>query len=49
MDLRNLTGEQGCQIFLDMYIIPKRGKINQITTTLPNGHKVYLMAVKYSK
>jgi hypothetical protein len=29
--------------------IPKRGKIYQITTTLPNGHKIYQMTVKYSK
>jgi hypothetical protein len=29
--------------------IPKRGKIHQITTTLPNGHKIYHMTVKYSK
>jgi hypothetical protein len=29
--------------------VPKRGKIYQIITTLPNGHKVYQMTVKYSK
>jgi hypothetical protein len=29
--------------------IPKLGKIYQLTTTLPNDHKIYLMAVKYSK
>jgi hypothetical protein len=27
--------------------IPKRGKIYLITTTLPNGHKILQMAVKY--
>jgi hypothetical protein len=41
--------EQGCQTFLDTIHIPKRGKIYQITTTLPNGHKIYQMTVKYSK
>jgi hypothetical protein len=29
--------------------IPKRGKIYQITTPLPNGHIIYLMTLKYSK
>jgi hypothetical protein len=29
--------------------IPKRGKIYEITTTLPNGHKIYQIIVKYSK
>jgi hypothetical protein len=29
--------------------IPKRGKIHQITTTLPNCHKMYQMTEKYSK
>jgi hypothetical protein len=29
------------------HIIPKRGKLYQITTTLPNGHKIYQMTVKY--
>jgi hypothetical protein len=29
--------------------IPKRGKLYQITTTLPNGHQVYQIAVKYFK
>jgi hypothetical protein len=40
---------QGCQIFLDT-IYQKRGSIYQITTKVPNGHKVYQMAVvKHSK
>jgi hypothetical protein len=29
--------------------IPKRGKIYQITTKLPNGYKIYQMAAIYSK
>jgi hypothetical protein len=29
--------------------IPKRGEIYQITTTLPNGHRIYQRNVKYSK
>jgi hypothetical protein len=39
---------QGCQIFIDT-IYQNGGKYTKITTTLPNGHKVYQMAVKYSK
>jgi hypothetical protein len=34
------TLDQGCQIFLDT--------IYQISATLPNGHKIYQMAVKYT-
>jgi hypothetical protein len=29
--------------------LPKRGEIYQITTKLPNCHKIYQMAVKYSE
>jgi hypothetical protein len=29
--------------------IPKRGKIYQITTIFPSGHKIFQMPVKYSK
>jgi hypothetical protein len=32
-----------------LHNIPKWGKIYQIATTLPNGHKIYQMAVVYSK
>jgi hypothetical protein len=32
-------------LFLDTIHIPKRGKIYQITTTLPNGHKIYITAL----
>jgi hypothetical protein len=39
---------QGCQIFLDT-IYQTEGKMYQITTTLPNGHKIYQMTVKYYK
>jgi hypothetical protein len=31
------------------YNIPKRGKIFQMTTKLPNAYKIYPMVVKYSK
>jgi hypothetical protein len=27
----------------------KLGKIHQITSKLPNGHKIYQMAIKYTK
>jgi hypothetical protein len=40
--------EQGCQIFLGPNI-PKREKYNKWPQTIPNGHKVYQMAMKYSK
>jgi hypothetical protein len=32
-----------------LYNIPKPWKIYQITTTLPNGHNIYQMLLKYSK
>jgi hypothetical protein len=32
-----------------LFDVPKWEKINQITTKLPNGHKIYHMAVIYSK
>jgi hypothetical protein len=31
------------------HYLPKRGKIYQITTTLPNCHKIYQMTVAYFK
>jgi hypothetical protein len=37
----------GCQIFLDT-IYQNEGKYTKLTTTLPNGHKIYQMTVKYS-
>jgi hypothetical protein len=41
--------EQGCQIFRDT-IYQKVGKyMYQFDTKLPNSHKMYQMAVKYSK
>jgi hypothetical protein len=47
--LRPFCASQGCQIFLDT-ICQKDGKYTyQITTTLPDGHKIYQMTVKYSK
>jgi hypothetical protein len=44
---RKASQRQGCQIFLDT-IYQKPRKMYQITTTLPNGHKIYHMAVNYS-
>jgi hypothetical protein len=40
--------DQGCQIFLDP-IYQNGENIYQMTTTLPNVHKIYQMSVKYSK
>jgi hypothetical protein len=51
MDLSRPTprrGNQGCQIFLCPNI-PKREKYTKLPQTIPNGHKIYQMAVKYSK
>jgi hypothetical protein len=51
------SAEQGCQIFLRTTYqnIPKRGKLNQTTTTytkwsqtVPNGRKIDQMAIKYT-
>jgi hypothetical protein len=38
---------QGCQIFL-YTIYQKRGKIYQITTTLPNDRKIFQMTIQYT-
>jgi hypothetical protein len=35
------------RFFFTQYI--QRGKIYQTTTTLPNGHKICQMAIKYAK
>jgi hypothetical protein len=40
--------EQGCQIFLGPDI-PKRENYTKRTQTIPNGHKIYHRALKYSK
>jgi hypothetical protein len=41
------TLNQGCQIFLGRYNIPKRGKMYQKRPqNIPNDHKIYQMAVK---
>jgi hypothetical protein len=39
---------QGCQIFLGPNI-PKREKYTKWPKTIPSGHTLYQMAVKYSK
>jgi hypothetical protein len=39
---------QGCQIFIRTNI-PKREKYNKWPQTIPNRHKLYQMAIKYSK
>jgi hypothetical protein len=41
------TIDQGCQIFLVK--IYQNGEITHITTKLQNVHKIYQMAVVYSK
>jgi hypothetical protein len=40
--------DQGCQIFLDPNI-PKWEKYTKWTQTKPNGHKLYQMAITYSR
>jgi hypothetical protein len=42
------TLQQGCQIFLGPNI-PRREKYNKWPQTIPNGHKLYQMDIKYSK
>jgi hypothetical protein len=42
------TFVQGCQIVLDA-IYQNEEKAYQMTTKLPNGHKIFQMAVVYSK
>jgi hypothetical protein len=42
-----LTLGQGCQIFLGPNI-PNWEKYSKWTQTIPNGHKLYQMALKYS-
>jgi hypothetical protein len=44
----NRKSEAGVPDF-SWHNIPKRGDIYQMTATLPNGHKIYQLAVKYSK
>jgi hypothetical protein len=39
---------QGCQIFICSKL-PKRQKYNKWPQTIPNGHKLYQMVIKYSK
>jgi hypothetical protein len=39
---------QGCQIFLGPNI-PNWEKYTKLPQTKPNGHKLYQMAIKYSK
>jgi hypothetical protein len=45
---RHCWRNQGCQIFLDPNI-PNCGKYNKCPQTIPNGHKLHQMAIKYSK
>jgi hypothetical protein len=40
--------DQGCQIYLGSNI-PNWEKYNMRPQTIPNGHKIYQMAIKYSK
>jgi hypothetical protein len=47
LSLFNRPVEQGCQIFLGTYKIPKREKNKQkLSQYIQNGHKIYKMAVK---
>jgi hypothetical protein len=43
-----VADDQGCQIFRGPNI-PKREKYTKLLQTIPNGHKLYKIAVKYSK
>jgi hypothetical protein len=42
------SGSQGCQIFLGPNI-PKCKKYTKWPQTIPKGHKLYQIALKYSK